>query len=1014
MNFKSKLNRVAVAVAISVGLSTSAMAQVTSSGMTGQVFTPEGNPAAGTVVTITHVPTGSTKTVTVNSAGTYNATGLRVGGPYIVSFDSDVYEDQTVTDLYVDLGETLPVSLQLEADTSNVEVISVTGSQLASIAFGKSSPAANFDLSDLQRVPAINRNINDIIRADPRLVVDSAGGGGIQCGGKSPRFSSLTVDGVRQNDLFGLNSNGYPTERQPFPFDSIQGVTVEFAPFEVIYGGFTACNINAVTKSGTNEIHGSAFYDFISEDLRGDSLEGEDVTIAAFDEVRYGAEIGFPLIKDKLFLYAAYEKLEGANTFNRGPVGSGALNEVNVTQAELDEIAAIARDLYFYETGVTPTSIDNFDEKILVKLDWNINDQHRASLAYNYNDGNNFVTSDGDGNEFEFQDHLYERGAEMTSIVGSLYSDWTDKFSTEIRVNYLDVDNRQNSQAGDGTVGGNDFGEVQVRTDGGVTVYLGSDDSRQANDLNYDATSLIFRGFYYFDNGHNLTFGYERDDLNVFNLFVQHTDGEFRFGSIDDFRNGFASRIQFNGIITGDESVGGDLNDAAADWSYQINAAYVQDEFYLTDDLKITAGLRYEWYTSDDVPDENPEFVTDYGFSNATNLDGVGLLQPRLGFNYTVSDATELRGGVGLFSGGNPNVWLSNNFSNTNTIQTSVRGRGFGYTDGSRSLFDDDVVYLLAEDGVPNGPGYAIPSELVEQARLGNGSNFELNYLDPDFVIPKEWKFAIGLTHQTENDYLFEADIIYSVFKDSAIVLRGDLEEVGFTDEGYIDYDSVRLASFVLTNSNLDPKALSIAGTVSKTYENGIEFTAGYNYNDAEDVNPMRSSVAFSNYNNRAFTNPNDQVVSQSDFNIEHRFTLDLRYSAEFFGDYETSIALFGLIESGRPYSITIEDGNAIFGFTPFLSDGNVLPMGNERNDQDGSWWTKADLSFFQEIPAFDKNHSANAFLIIDNFTNMLNDDWGIQERIPFFAAIEGTSPQEFRVGDTSLWSMRIGVNYRF
>jgi len=457
---KTKLNKIAVAVALSVGLSTASMAQVTSSGMTGQVVGPQGSPAPGTVVTITHVPTGSVKTAVVNSSGSFNVTGLRVGGPYTVVFDSDTYEDTTITDIFIDLGETLPLDLALES-SSNLEVISVTGSQVSMTAFGANSPSRSFSLNDLQTVPAINRNINDILRVDPRLYVDEGGNDGIQCAGRSPRFNSLTVDGVRQNDLFGLNNNGYPTERQPFPFDALESVTVEFAPFDVYYGGFTACNIK-------------------------------------------------------------------------------------------------------------PSALDNEDEKFLIKLDWNINENHRASLAYNYNDGNNFTESDGDSDEFEFLNHLYERGAELKSTVASVYSDWTEKFSTEIRFNYLEVDNRQNSLAGDGTVGGNDFGEIRVELPSGVDVYLGADDSRHSNDLDYDATSLILRGFYYADNGHELTFGYEQNKLNVFNLFVQQSETEIRFDGIENFRIGLADRVEYNFAISGD------INDAAADWGYtEHNATQV-------------------------------------------------------------------------------------------------------------------------------------------------------------------------------------------------------------------------------------------------------------------------------------------------------------------------------------------------------------------------------------------------------------------------------------------------------
>ena len=409
------------------------------------------------------------------------------------------------------------------------------------------------------------------------------------------------------NDNFGLNSNGYPTERIPFSYDAVEQVAVELAPFDVQYGGFSACNINAVTKSGTNEIHGYLFGDYTNDGLRADTLEGDDITTGEYDEYRYGFGVGGPIIKDKLFFFAAYEKLEGVNLFDRGPIGSGAVNEVDITQAEVDEIRNIAMELYGYDPGTIPTSADNSDEKILVKLDWNISNDHRASFTYNWNDGFNIAQSDGDSDELEFSNHLYERGAELTAYAGSLYSDWTDNFSTEIRVAYSELDNRQVS------VGGTDFGEITIETDD-VDVYLGGDDSRQANKLYYETLSLALKGYYSAGN-HNFSFGYEREALDVFNMFVQHVETEIDFDAnseatlpgvfdpaIENFRLGLADNVDYNNSPTGDP------NNAAADWGYEINTLYGQDEIDLGNGVIVIAGLRYDWYTTDDAPETNPDF----------------------------------------------------------------------------------------------------------------------------------------------------------------------------------------------------------------------------------------------------------------------------------------------------------------------------------------------------------------------------------------------------------------------
>lgn len=967
----------------------------------------DGAPLGDSLVTVRNESSGTTRTTTTNTDGEFAFRNLQVGSNYSITVVSDGYGNSRLDDVALSLGKVATQNFTMLAvtPTATIEEVTVTASatQTAQVAVG---PSAVFNIQTLEDAPAINRNITDIIRQDARIYVDEARGAinSVQCGGKNPRFNSTTVDGVRMNDSFGLNANGYPTERQPFPYDAIQQISVELAPFDVEYGGFTACNINAVTKSGGNEFHGSVFYDYTSDSLRGDSLEGDKIQSGDYSEKRYGATLGGPIIQDKLFFFAAFEKLDGANLFDRGPIGSGAVNEIEVTQAELDEIAAIARDVYGYDVGSIPSSLPNDDEKLMVKLDWNINDQHRAAFVYNYNEGFNTVQSDGDSDEFEFSNHLYERGSELKTYSATLYSDWNDRFSTEIRVGRLELDNRQDP------VGGRDFGEIRVELDD-VDVYLGADDSRQANDLDYDVNSFAFKGNYVLDGGHNLSFGLEREDLEVFNLFVQHTETEIRFrGGIDDFRMGFPSAIYYNNAPSNNPI------DAAAVWGYAINTAYIQDEFDVNDRLTVVAGLRYDVYSTSDAPGENPDFVADYGFSNSTNLDGEGLLQPRIAFTFDASDSTSVRGGIGLYSGGNPNVWLSNNFSANNVLQFGQRGRSFGYTDGSRSLFDPDVVYSAVEPGAPNGPGYGVPSELFDAVASGTGDNFEINYLDPNFKLPSDWKFALGVTHMTASEYVLNADLLYTKGKDSAIVLRGDLQQTGVTAEGYPEYDSVRLPSFVLTNSNKGNKSFGAAFSVSKEYDNGFDWKIGYAYNDAEDVSPMTSSVAFSNYQNRAFFDPQEQVLSRSNYNIMHRVTFSANYRRNFFGDNLTTISLFGSTNSGRPYSRAFNGTIDPYGFTPFLDfNDNVLEPGTRRNAEEGSSWTKVDFRVEQQFPGFREEDKASAFFVIDNLTNLINDDWGVlyEARFPRTIALDDDTP-ESRVGDASRYEIRFGVQYDF
>jgi hypothetical protein len=992
----------AVLAAALLALPVASIAQETSSAVRGVVTSDSGAPLPNATITVRNPQTGLTRSAETDASGEFSIRNLPVGVNYTVEASVAGHGGERKQGLALNLGRTADVNFTLIASTTIDEII-VSESRLttAQVAVG---PSASFSLDDLQTVPAINRNITDVLRLDSRIYVDESRGeiNAVQCGGKNSRFNSLTVDGVRMNDSFGLNSNGYPTERMPFSFDAINQVSVELAPFDVEYGGFSACNINAVTKGGGNEFSGSVFYDYTSDSLRSNKLEGDNVSSNSYDKTRYGITFGGPIIQDKLFFFAAYDKEDGANLFDRGPLGSGAVNEVMVSQAEIDEILDISRTIYQYDPGSVPGVLPNEDEKLLVKLDWNVSDQQRVAFTYNYNDGDNFTESDSDLSEFEFSNHLYERGAELNSYAATLYSDWTSNFSTEIRASYLELDNRQIS------VGGTDFGEIRVELDD-VDVYLGGDDSRQANKLDYEVLTLAFKGNYDLDNGHNLTFGFEREDLDVFNLFVQHTETEIRFDGIQDFRDGFADAIYYNNAPSNNP------NDAAAVWGYALNTIYAQDEFPIGDRLTVVAGLRYDWYQTDDAPGENQDFVNDYGFSNSTNLDGEGLLQPRLGFTFDWTDSTTLHGGIGLYSGGNPNVWLSNNFSANNVLQFGQRGRSFGYTDGTRSLINDPtIVWEGCESGVPVGAGYCVPGELFDAVASGVGDNFEINYLDPNFTLPAEWKFALGVSHVFPSDYEFTADLLVSRGEDSAIVLHGDLDQVGTDPDGYPIYDSTREPTFVLTNSKETSLSTNFALGLAKAFDSGFSFRVGYAYSDAEDVNPMTSSVAFSNYQNRAFFDPQEDVSSTSNYNIEHRVTFVTTWRKAFWGDYDTTFSLYGSANSGRPYSVAFNGTASPYGFTPFLDfRTNVLEPGAERNGQTGSWWRKLDLRINVDFPGFRPEDRASAYIVVDNLTNLLNDDWGVLRQHDFPRTVPAGT-EEARIGDSSLYEIKFGVQYRF
>jgi hypothetical protein len=1076
----------ALAVLLVLMIPVAGFAQETTSAIRVTVLGPDGAPLPGVDVSIADTRTGSFKTSQSNTSGLVFVRGLSVGGPYTVKASTSSFADQTVTDVNLRLGDTYTLVLQLGASTMEEVIVTAALARSEQLALG---PSTLFGLQDLEEMPHINRDLRDIIRNDPRLYIDPAyAGGAVQCAGANPRYNSLTVDGVRMNDLFGLNSNGYPTERQPFSYDSIQQVAVELAPFDVYYGQFTACNVNAVTKSGSNEWHGSAFYDYTNNNMRGDKLQGQPIDNGDYTTQRYGATLGGAIIKDKLFFFLAYEKLKGANLFDRVPTGAATSGRVinGVNQGQLDEIAQIARDVYGYEVELPTSSLAVEDEKWTVKLDWDINENHRASYTYNYNDGYNWAQSDNDDNEYEFPDHYYERGAELKSQTGALFSNWTDKFSTELRISNIKVDPRVDSRSGVRDKGV--FGEVQVETwndadgDGiysSAIVYLGTDDSRQANELDYASWNYKLLGNYELGD-HLLTFGYELEDLDIYNLYIPHVDTENRFdedcnagnpnGCIDKFREARPDDIYYGNAAPSNDPING-----SAGWSYKYNTTYLQDEWVtMGGALTLVFGLRYDWYTSNDEPAFNEKFFKRAGYSNAYTVDGQDLLQPRLGFNWTVNHDLSVRGGVGLYSGGNPNVWLSNNFSNDGVRVVQLRENliendpppatncGYGK---DFSLFDIPLT------GGGN-PIYDIPQCQYDAITQSSGDG-GVDALDPDFNLPKAWKFNLGTTWAFGADYTLNADLLYTKAKNSAIVIQSSMVQTGIAPDGRPIYTETRpyylygSSDYTLTNVN-GPDAWSFQASVnlSKFYDNGFDWSVGYAYTDSEDVSPMVSSVAYSNFSNISVSDPNNPDRATSNYRIPHRFTFRVGYTAYWWGNNRTNFTLVGAANKGRPFSYTFagDDGDT---FGDLVSDRHLLYVPDGMNDplvtygpdfnQDAffaalaetgldkyagriaprnafysNWWTYYDLRIEQEFPAFKEGHKFAGWITVKNLCNLINDEWCVLEQVGFPRA-QGIVDMEIsedgskyiyeefiepsgqgRVSEPSSWEIVVGMTYRF
>lgn len=1029
-------------------LGSPAMAQETTSNMRGQILSPDGSPVSGAQITIIHTPTGSSRTTTTAADGTFATRNLRVGGPYQVTLRAPQYRNQTVEDIFIGLGETFDLDVSLERGTTAMEEIVVTAAQIQGegLTYGGGS---SFGTDQIENLPSVSRDLKDVIRNNPLVVLDPTNDDAFSIAGTNNRFNSVTVDGIKQNDDFGLNNNGYPTQRSPVNIDAVEAVTVLTSPFEVTYNGFTGGTVNIVTKSGTNDFSGSAYYVRTTNDLYGDTIDGAPNALDEFNEETYGFTLGGPILEDKLFFFAAYDKFEAVGAgIQFGPAGSGRSSEIDgVTQAEVDQVQNILNNVYGYDP-LDPSDLSAFpqtDEKILLKLDANITEDHRATLTYQYTNGNTFEErgSSTSSNRLALPSQSYNRGERLEVFNAQLFSDWTADFSTEIKVARKTNDTTQASLAG------NDFAQFTIDTPTGGSIRLGPDIFRHANQLSNETWQVKVKGDYFWGD-HRISAGYEMEDLEIFNLFVVNSEGSYTFDTFADLQNRVASSFSYGNAVSGDE------NDAGAEFGYTTHSVYLQDEWDVQPNLSLILGLRYDWISMSDEPTLNQNFLNTYGFANTNNLDGKDILMPRFGFNYEPEwmDNLNIRGGVGLFSGGSPNVWISNNYTNDGV---TIVGPDLGAL--------DPAVYLTNVDG------FDIPDAVNATLQPGNGST---NFLFDDFDIQSSWKYNLAAEYDWEG-WLFQAEVLVSRVKDTPV--WNDLQATQIIGNSPVDGRPIRVGRDRFSSTfDLGIRSRGEGGSetytlaVSKNFAQlNLDAYLAYSYQDTRELQPGTSSIATSNHGRVAAIDRENLTTETSNYETRHRFVGNLQYRNEFWDDNASIFTLFFQSQSGSPYSFTYNDGNnaSIFGnsaeytrrdsnlfYVPRFDGDVVLDGINQADfqaflDQTGlsefagqiaprnafrlPWETRIDLQFKQEFPAYFEGHKVEFSFTFENFTNFLDSDWGTVVDTPEFwlvrpivSVAQNANGQyvysNFRGADidvdgdgrTSLWGIQFGVKYRF
>jgi len=1045
------MNKFLIGCAVIALASPAAYAQETTSSIRGTV-TANGVPVPGATVVVSNPSTGTRTTLTTETSGSFNANGLRVGGPFTVSVTAAGYSDASITDIYTVVGQpfTVPVTLTPAnaADAGEEVVITASAANATSRSLG---PSTVLSRAEIAQVASINRDIRDLARRDPFASLDLTNNRAVSFAGQNARFNRFSVDGVAVSDNFGLNPDGLPSRRGPVPLDAIQQFQVKIAPYDIREGNFQGGAINVVLRSGTNDWQGTGFYSQSNDELTGKkTIGGRRVTIPNFKSEDYGVELSGPIIKDKLFFMVAGERVRAGTPIAEGAIDNNSGTPIpNLTQAQIDQVTAIAKSRYGYDAGTTLNNSQDKDDRIVAKLDANLSDTQRASITYTYTKDSilfNQNTSTSTANpSLGLSSDGYRGSNRLHSGIAQLNSDWSDTFSTEIRGFYKDY------KRGQDPINGRGFAQFGVCTDptsdrgtatgsaltgsnlstvcrtGSPRVFFGPDISRQSNAL----TSRTFGGAFLARlsmNDHELKILAEASDTKIFNQFLQSSAGSYYFDSIADFAAGNAQSLSYQNATSLNE------NDAAARFQYQTYTFGVQDDWRVNDMLTVTYGARYDLFGGNSRPTFNQNFFNRNGFANTAYVSGRGIFQPRVGFDFKPVQRLSFRGGVGIFAGGAPDVYVSNSFSNTGILTNSVFIRQLnnstGYENNGRAIASSVGSAILN-----NVNGGTIPTganTLLQNASVATSAT--TNSLDPNFKIPSQWRATLSTSYDADlgplgDHWIFGADLLYSGVRNQ--VFFTDLRSVRQTGanalapDGRPRYTSVipndTNQDLYLTNTNKGRSYIAVA-RFEKSWDFGASIGASFTYQDVKDQAPATSSTASSNYGNGAFLDPNGAAYGISNDQVKYQVKYNASFSHAFFGDFKTSATLFGETRSGHAYSYTFQDvstgRSAVFGTTgsnsrylfyvPTIGGDPLVRYDNAatqakieqiisttglkkyqgkiapRNAFRSPWFTKIDLHLEQEVPTFLGSSKISVFGDIENLGNMLNRNWGSLRQYAF------------------------------
>ncbi len=1042
-----------LALALSVALAAAPVfAQNTTSAIGGRISAADGKPAVGAQVQIVHAESGSVSNVVTDAEGRYVARGLRVGGPYTIVITKDGVTERR-ENVFVELAETAAVDATLG---QQMQTVTVTGSAARSEIFSNNTMGSVTSISraDLETQASINRNLQDFARIDPRVSQTDKERGEMSVAGQNSRYNSMTIDGVAINDTFGLEANGSPTARQPISMEAIASVQVNVANYDVTQRGYTGANVNAVTKSGTNVYHGGAYYIARNDKLVGDRYNPiTDVYSDApkFKENTKGLWASGPLIQDKLFFFALAENSESSRSSpDFGAIGSNAGTTVGISPTQIARLKEIAQSRYNFDLGSSevPGGTALKSEERMIKLDWNISDDHRANFRYSKTTQNEPIFPGFSASGVSLSSQFYNQDKSIETMVGQVFSDWTQNFSTEFKVSQRDYDSVPINNATLPTMSFSFSGPLPSDAPAGTRtgsrfLNTGTESSRHNNVLGTKTIDL-YGGANYLWGDHEFKVGADYTSNKVYNAFLQNVFGNYTFQCDNNFAYTFgsincatASAAQIDAALYENFSrgrpssytvqlpvAGGSLNNAVAQFTMKNTGIFLQDNWTVNDNLTVSAGVRVDLTSVDNTPLRNAAVAQPtiagnaatflrqsggYGVDNTRTFDGNKLWQPRVGFNYKFDSARpmQLRGGAGLFQGAAATVWMSNPFSNPGVATRTITCSGTGAT------------------RCPTTDGTFTPDVTAQRTVTGATPAANVDILSPDLKQPSIWKANLAFEHELPwYGLVFGAELLATQNKDA--IFYQNLNVGAPTRKGtdgrdlYYNANGLSAACYTFTNNTVTnvtgcqntAKALSnlsynnvllakatdkgdaqiVTMSVTSPTRKGFGWSVAYSHTEASEVSPLTSSTSNSNWSGRSVFNPNEEVAANSSYLVKDRVNARLSWEKKFFANYRTRLGVFYEGRSGKPYSWTVNNdlngdglaGNDLMYIPSAFGSGEVVFYGDTATNKAN------ETKFFDIVESNKALRNAKGGVVERNsaFSPWTNSfDLKITQEIPGFMA---------------------------